>query len=653
VSSACKYSFGAFEAHARARELYKHGVKLKLRPQPFQVLQVLLDRPGEVVTRDELQQMLWSADTFVDFERGLNTSIKELRGVLSDSASQPRYIETLPKIGYRLIVPVSKVSAMESAAATSQTAALASMTAIQLTQETTQQEIAIGQASPPPAVRRRYPWFILGTAALLLLATIGYWQWQRTRVRAQITGQRLMLAVLPFENLTGDSQQEYFSDGLTEEMISQIGRMNPQRLGVIARTSAMHYKHTQEVLDQIGSELGVNYILEGSVRRDGNRVRISAQLIQVKDQSHVWAREYDRELKQLLALQSEIAEQIAAEIQLTLGDHRSAVTTRRSSPSSETSYEAYDLYLKGLYFWNKRTGEGFDKAADYFAQAVQQDPKYARGYAALANTYGLMDTWGSRRPDQTMPPARAAALKALQLDDSVAEAHTALALIAERYDYDWNAAEKEFRLSIQLDPGYATAHQWYGEYLSFQGRFDEALTESDRARQLDPLSLIIARDDAFILYRARQFNRAIAEARSVLERDPSFLPASVCLIHSYLRTRQFSEALDAVNRYARPHDPQETAADEVAIYSQSGRPAQAQRALAKLEHCPQCDKVFQEDLLRAYVAMGRTDDAIALLESLYAERSPVITILKTEPAFDGLRSDSRFQALLSKVGLSR
>ncbi|MBV9147887.1 MAG: winged helix-turn-helix domain-containing protein [Acidobacteria bacterium] len=651
MSSSCRYSFGAFEAHAGTRELYKHGVKLKLRPQPFQVLQVLLDRPGEVVTREELQQMLWSSDTFVDFEHGLNTSIKELRGALSDSASEPRYIETLPKIGYRLMVPVSRVSAMEAAAAVGEAPAVASVESIQAAQEIRQPEAGVVQANPPIVTGRRYGWFIVGAALVLLLATIGFWRWQRTRTRAQVPPQRQMLAVLPFENLTGDSQQEYFSDGLTEEMISQIGNMNPQSLGVIARTSAMHYKHTQEALDQIGRELGVNYILEGSVRRDGDRVRISAQLIQVKDQSHVWAKEYDRELRQLLRLQSEIAQQAAGEIQLTLGGHR--IVAVRPSPSAETSFEAYDLYLKGLYFLNQRSGPGFDKTADYFKQAIHQDPNYARAYGALANTYGLMDIWSLRPAKEAIPQARAAALKALQLDPSVAEAHTSLALIAERYDYDWNAAEKEFRLAIQLDPSYATAHQWYGEYLSFQGRFDEALAESERARQLDPMSLIIARDDAFILFRARQYDRAIAEGRSVLERDPNFRAACGFLILPYAKTGKFSEALEVLNRDLLPSDRKERNIDEAVIYALWNRPARARLAVEKLEHCSRCGKVYPQDLLRAYVAVGRNDDAIAQLELMYAERSPMITILKTDPFFDPLRGDLRFQAFLQKVGLAQ
>ena len=286
-----------------------------------------------------------------------------------------------------------------------------------------------------------------------------------------------MLAVLPFENLTGDPAQEYLSDGLTEEMIAQLGHLDPEHLGVIARTSVMHYKHTTEAAGQIGRELGVQYVLEGSLRREADRVRITAQLVQMKDQTHIWSRQYDRELKSLLALQGEIAQETADEIQLRLGQgHKLRAADRKLA--SLTSYETYDLYLKGRYFWNKRTKDGFQQAADYFQQSIASDPNYARAYAGLADSYALMSSWSFVPQTEAIPKARAAALRAMQLDDSLAEAHTSLALIAENYDYDWQTAEKEYRRAIQLDPQYATAHQWYAECLSFQGRFPEALRKA-------------------------------------------------------------------------------------------------------------------------------------------------------------------------------
>jgi tetratricopeptide (TPR) repeat protein len=305
-------------------------------------------------------------------------------------------------------------------------------------------------------------------------------------------------------------------------MIAQLGRLDPQHLGVIARSSVMRYKHGQQQLDHIARELGVQYVLEGSVRRDSDEVRISAQLIQMKDQTHLWARQYDRELSGLLALQGEIAQEIADEIQLTLGDDHKRIATDLNHAASPSSYEAYDLYLKGRYFWNKRTRQGFQQAIDYFQQAVSKDTNYARAYAGLADSYALMSSYGFASPNDLMPKARAAALRSMQIDDGLAEAHTSLALITENFDWDWQTAEREFRRAIQLDPNYATAHQWYAECLSFQGSFDEALRESERARQLDPLSLIISTDDGAILYYSRQYDRAIEHFRAVLAMEPSF-----------------------------------------------------------------------------------------------------------------------------------
>ena len=329
-----------------------------------------------------------------------------------------------------------------------------------------------------------------------------------------------MLAVLPFENLTGDASQEYFSDGMTEEMIAQLGNLDPQHLGVIARTSVMHYKNGKAPLDQIGRELGVQYVLEGSVRRDADKIRITAQLIQMKDQSHLWARRYDRELNSTLALQSEIAQEIAGEIQHALGADKFTFAAEPQRPL--TSYEAYDLYVKGRYFWNKRTGDGFEQAINYFQQAIAKDPNYAQAYAGLADSYILFAAYSGQPPADFLQKARAAATKALRLDDGLAEAHTSLALITENYDWDWPAAEKEYRRAIELNPNYATAWQWYAEYLTWLGRFDEALRASERARELDPLSLIIASDNGMIFYYSRQYDRAAAKLNAVLEMDPNF-----------------------------------------------------------------------------------------------------------------------------------
>src|SRR6202162_5919131 len=414
--------FGVFQVNLAARELRKHGVRIRLPGQPFCVLSILLESPGQVVSREEMRVKLWDSETFVDYERSLNSAIRKLRAVLGDSQESPRYIETVPRLGYRFIAPVEEISSGE----------------IPLTEAL--------ESTPAGAAKvvghRGRNWFLLlGIPAVLLTLLAGYLLWLRERVRPQPADERLMLAVLPFENLTGDAAQDYLSDGLTEEMIAQLGHLDPEHLGVIARTSVMHYKHTTEQVGQIGRELGVQYVLEGSLRREADRVRITAQLVQMKDQTHIWSRQYDRELKSLLALQGEIARETAGEIQLTLGSgHKLWATDRQLA--SPASYQTYDLYLKGRYFWNKRTAEGFQQAADYFQQSIASDPNYARAYAGLADTYALMSSWNFIPQTEAIPKARTAALRATQLDDSLAEAHTSLALIAENYDYDWQTAEE-------------------------------------------------------------------------------------------------------------------------------------------------------------------------------------------------------------------
>ncbi|HEX8811713.1 MAG TPA: tetratricopeptide repeat protein, partial [Terracidiphilus sp.] len=449
--------------------------------------------------------------------------------------------------------------------------------------------------------------------------------------------------------LTGDTAQEYFSDGLTEEMISQMGSLDPQHLGVIARTSVMHYKNSQTPLTQIGHELGVQYVLEGSVRRDAGRVRIAAQLIQVSDQSHLWAHQYDRQLTDLLAVQTEISAAIANEIKATLpGQGSSAVPKRAAAYAATTSYEAYDLYLQGRYFWNKRTVEGFRQAALYFQRAIDKDSNYARAYAGLADTYGLMSTWLVVPQNEFMPKARAAAERAIEIDEGLAEAHASLALIAENYDYDWGRAEREFRRAIDLNPQYATAHQWYAEFLAWQARFEEAFAESEQARQIDPMSLIIARDHAGILYYSRQYDRAIAECRAVLDMDPNFEPARIFIARSYEAEGKFAEALDEIDLWRG--EPQW--AERTYVYSRWGRTEEARQSLAKFEEStPPTSASRTAASLLAYMGIEGHDQVIGRLERAYSEHSNAVVMLKVEPLYDPLRGDPRFKELLHRLAL--
>jgi len=461
-----------------------------------------------------------------------------------------------------------------------------------------------------------------------------------------------MVAVLPFENLTGDETQDYFSDGLTEEMIAQLGRLDPKEFGVIARTSVMHYQHSSEKVDQIGSELGVQYVLEGSVRRDSEKVRINAELIEVGGQRQLWARQYDRELTNLLVVQAEIAREISQSIQLTLGGPERSESVRQPTLTPQ-AYQAYDLCLKGLYFWNKRNVPGFQQAIVYFQQAIAKDPNYAPAYAGLANSYALMPGYTLSPAAKYMPKAREAAVRALEIDDNLPEAHVALALILENYDWDCSTAEKEYRRAIELNPNYATAHQWYAEFLMWRGRSDEALHESETARRLDPLSLIIATDRGAILYFSRQYDRAIEQFQSVREMDPSFGRAHLA-IDAYIQQGRFTEAMANLDEWRHASGGGVNSSSRlVYLYGRMGKKDKAQAELRKLEALNRTQLVDPVAMALAYLGVGNNDAALSSLEKAYAERSNLLTALQVEPAYDPLRDDPRFQELLRRVGLAQ
>ena len=644
------FVFGPYESRGVTRELFKHGVRLKIRPQPLQVLNYLLSRAGNVVTREELRQELWSAEIFVDFEHGLNNSVKELRAVLGDSAAEPRYIQTLPRLGYRF------VAAVEITGSVASPVSLPTIEGPNLALAGRSSDFAVPRGLPveraeESSTLRRWP-ALLAVCLALVLGLVFYFRWSSSRARRPAVTGRTMVAVLPFQNLTGDPGQEYFSDGLTEEMISQLGRIDPQRVGVIARTSVMHYKNNPEQLNQIGRELGVQYVLEGSVRRGSNKVRITAQLIQTKDQSHVWAHQYDREENNLLGLQSEIAQEISDAIQLTLGEHKPVEANPPADSHAPKSYAAYDLYLQGRYFWNKRTAQGLQQAVECFEQAVGKDPEYARAYAGLADSLALMSAYGVAPPGEVIPKARTAALKALSLDEKLAEAHASLALIAQSYDWDWQTAEKEYRRAVELDPNYATGHHWYAEHLALRGRFDEAFVEIERARQLDPLSLIIQVDNGAILFFARQYDRAIEQLQAVLKVEADF-PRARILNFAYAQQGRFADALAGIEDWRRTSDTYWTLTEEGYVYGRAGQSAQARRAVDKLQSINGRAPVDPLAFVPPYVGLGDKDQAFAWLDKSIAVHSPGLTALKVDPVYDPLRSDPRFEVILRRIGLAQ
>ena len=647
--SRCAFSFGPYELRARTRELYKFGVKLKLRPQPFQILEILLERPGDVVSRDELRETLWKDGTFVDYEHGLNTAIRELRAVLSDSATEPQFIETIPRVGYRLIVPV-ECKELETPSAASNTPPAPARAETELSKVGG----ALTNALPAPAPvqgRRHILWLAILAASLASVAGFIVLRHRNSPAPPAPQLVRKTIAVLPFENLTGDPAQDYFADGLTEEMIFQVGALDPAHLGVIARTSVMRYKNSSESTAAIGRDLGAEYLLESSVRRNASRVRVSTQLIRVSDQTNLWSREYDRESKDLLALQSEIARQIAGGIDIELGDSTSPKPA--AAPMTPDSYEAYDLYLRGLFFWNKRTMAGFRQAIYYFQQSVRKDPASARAYAALADSYTLESGYAGLPPGDLRQKARAAAQRAVELDPSSAEAHTAAALVAEDCDWDWKTAEDEYRRALKLSPNYATAHHWYGEYLSFVGRFDDAGAEFEEARQLDPLSLIVATDYGVTLYYERRFDDAIRQFRSVLDRDPSFPRAGIMEL-AYLEKGMKPDVLADLQKESTVVDESPWRWSNDAYMN--GRLGRIEEARKDLRHLMQLNERQPADPIvfaTAYLGLDENDLAVASLQKAFAEHSITLTSLNVNPLYDPLRSDPRFQDIVRKMNFTQ
>ena len=394
-----------FELDLAARRLSRGNRVLKIERIPLEIMVLLIERWGETVPRDEIVVRVWGKGAFLDTDNSIRGAIRKIRQVLKDDPEQPRFIQTITGKGYRFIAPVVDSAALTSAV--DPPTGIRDGRADQLTRSKWRETATSEPSERDPTQSEAAPrlrFIRIAFALVLLIAGLAWWLvWSRFSPPQHAS--RVMLAVLPFQNLTGDPSQDYFSDGLTEEVLTQLASLNRQHIGVIARTSVMHYKGSSAPLDQIGRELGVQYVIEGSVRRDADRVRISAQLIHMKDRSHVWAREYDRELKSMLTLQGEIAEEIADEIELTLGD-RHKTGAAHATISASSSFDAYDLYLKGLYFWNKRTEAGFQRAAEYFEQAIATDQNFARAYVGLADTYALMSTWSMAPQNELMPKAR-------------------------------------------------------------------------------------------------------------------------------------------------------------------------------------------------------------------------------------------------------
>jgi TolB-like protein/DNA-binding winged helix-turn-helix (wHTH) protein/Tfp pilus assembly protein PilF len=648
------FRFGPFQVDVVARQVTKDGVRIRVSEQPFKLLMLLIASPGKVITRETLQAKLWSPDTYVDFERGLTIALNRLRTALADSAENPRYIETVPRLGYRFIAPVSVDSNERPVLPTPESISEPSVP-IGLANS-----LASPRAPVPPITTvhvakrsERYyagssAYIFSGIAALVFFVTIIAVLWPRLTHSDTASRGQVRMLILPFENLTGDASQEYVCDGMTEELIAQLGSMDPKRLSVLARTTAMHYKGSRKSIKDIASELGVDYVLESSIRRVDNHIRVTTQLIQGPQELHLWAQSFDRDSSDILGLQQSVALAVANEVPFRL-------SRLKDSPWRETrpaNPEAYADYLRGRFFWNKRNREGLNKGVMYFKQAIKEDEKYAPAYAGLADSYLVLGGgyWPSH---QTYLQGEAAAADALALDGNLAEAHTSLAYFKFIDERDWPGADREVRRAITLDPGYATAHHWYALYLSAMDRMPEAFNEIQKALELDPLSVVISSNAGAIYYQSGDYERSEKQLRKALELDPNFVPAYGYLGYVYQMQGRYEEALAEYKKGQQiSGDPLSFGGDVGRIYGTTGKKREAVAMLRQLEETAKRQpNMAAYSICLVYASLGEVDNSLKWLAKSIEYRECTATELTHDLRLAPLRSSTEFQTFRRQLKL--
>jgi TolB-like protein/DNA-binding winged helix-turn-helix (wHTH) protein/Tfp pilus assembly protein PilF len=601
--------FGAFELDIVAHEIRKHGVKLKLHEQPFQVLAALLERPGETITREDLRQKLWPDGTMVAFDQAIATAVNRVRLALGDTAENPRFVETVPRKGYRFIAPVHSPDLVENVAG--------------------QDTITAPEVKPdgPVPLRPRRSWIAIATVLSLTVLVTAFFV-ARKGPPAAIRS----IVVLPLANLSEDANQEYLADGITEQLTTELGRMSGLR--VVSRTSAWHYKGLSKSLRDIAKELNVEGVIEGSVIRAGTRVRVTAQLIDARTDRHIWAGTFERDLTDILALYDEAGRTIVRELGSNIGSEP------RGSPAAPRAInaQAYEHYLKGRLFWNRRTAPDSRKALEHFEEAIALDSSYAPAYAAIADTYAL--GYLQKPLAETLPPARAAVSKALLLDPMSAEAHAALGLIHFYYDRDWPAAERDLRKAMELNPNYASAPGWYSLFLSWMSRPGECISAARRARELDPVALIIHVQLANCYMWSRQYDEAIKEYQKALDVDPAFW-----ISHSFIGECLENKGLrdQAMAHYVRAN-PGESIDLLKSIYKERGWAGYWQsRKLVQPPPPPY-------DMAQISARLGEVDEGLKWLEIARTSQDHNISRTNVDPILDPLRKDPRFAGVLKRIG---
>jgi TolB-like protein/DNA-binding winged helix-turn-helix (wHTH) protein/Tfp pilus assembly protein PilF len=632
--------FGIFEVDVRSGELYKRGRRLRLHQQPFQVLTLLIEHQGEVVTREELRRKLWPSDTFVNFDIGLNSAVRKLRAALNDSAESPRYVETLPRRGYRFIAPVELASDSNGE----------SESPIRGAESWKSAEDAAQQAAPPvsPWERRRWMTWSLYPVAFALVISAATWPDVRNRFRGSIaepTPIRIRsLAVLPLENLSGDPKQDYLADGMTEDLTTNLGQIGS--LKVIARRSVTHYKGTDKRLAEIARELSVDGFVTGSVILSRDRLRVDVQLVEAATGRQVWSQTYDQAQGDMIGLQGEITRAVAHEIQATLTPEQQAHLLRQQSVDQQT----YELYVWGRSLWAKKLSDEDDsvqRSIQYFTQAIQRQPNFAPAYAALAEVY---DGASYIPPKQRFSEAKAAAYKALQLDNTLPEAHSALAMSLFLYDWNWGEAEREFQRAIALNPNYAPAHQFYGQFLKAMGRKNWA-DEVKRAAELDPVPTWFAGGGWYL--DAGEYDKYIDLQKKKLELDPNSSGLWVQLGHGYTLKGEYPAAIESLKKgVTLSAGASSSALTQLGYaYGLAGRRADALDVLGQMERLSKRRYVHPTQMAIVNASIGRKDRAFEWLSQAYVDHDNSLVFLNRPGEMDSLRSDPRFAELKRRIGL--
>ncbi len=628
--------FGDFELDLTTGELrstYKaDGNNVLLREQVFQVLRMLLEREGRIVTREEIKNRLWANDTVVDFDHSINATIKTLRRGLGDSADNPRYIETLARRGYRLMLPIQYLESTPE-------------TALEKDRERREQsaaEMSENRARVQPQMKPRWWKAALVLASAVILVGAGYMSWRHFRATEPVKSEKIMLAVLPFENLTGDPNKEYLADGLTEETISQLGRLNPEQLGVIARTSVMGYKHKDERLDQIGRDLSVQYVLENSLRENGNQIRLTAQLIQVKDQTHLWSQDYDYPPKDILNVEDDVAKAVAREIRVRLTSKQQAELAQ----PHPVNLEAFDAHLQGYYFFERNTDKDTEMAAKYYERSTQLDPSYALAWAGLSRVQNWQVNVGLIPAEEGHRLARESVERALALNPNLAEAHAQMGRIKQQVDFDWAGADASFRRAIVLEPGDPDIERSAASSAAVLGRLDEALQLNRRAVDLDPLNAhsweILAETEFFM----GQLDEAAAHGKKALELNPDVVAAHMVLSQIYVMQRRPQDALPEIELVR--YDSVRAFLYPIAYYA-LGREKESDAALSELIAKYHAGGAYQ--IAQVYAFRNQRDEAFEWLDRAYSQRDNGLIETKVDPLLKSLHCDPRFAAFLKKLNL--